>query len=51
MNAKSSNKAVYGSLLSNNVSGQLVGYVMQKNGLIRANNKQLVKRNRKIVAK
>ena len=47
MRKKSLNEANFVSLLSKKVSGQVVGYVFQKNGRIRANNRVLVKRSRK----
>lgn len=47
MSAKSNNKAIFNSLLSNRVSGSLAGYVFAKNGILRANNRAMVKRSKK----
>lgn len=47
MKKKSVQRAKIRSLISNDVSGQLTGVVYQKNGILRLNNRVLIKRKRK----
>lgn len=51
MSTKYSNKATLKGVLNSSVSGTLIGFVIQKNGIIRVNKSYITKRDQKAVAK